>query len=179
MSLCNSDENKTFGVVLRTPVDDSTGIPHILEHSVLCGSRKYPIKASPSFSPPSPACSQAPAGLALQEGVGARVAQALLQTRPLVAQVQISAEFTYGSEFGRGQLVSTLKLVPSELRRCRMRTALVQLEGLELRLDSREPSTAIPPRHSASHLALNSAKSRNGQSISAAVTWHSPGATFT
>eukprot|EP00873_Tetraselmis_striata_P018587 jgi/Tetstr1/438851/TSEL_027360.t1 len=44
MSLCNSDENKTFGVVLRTPVDDSTGIPHILEHSVLCGSRKYPIK---------------------------------------------------------------------------------------------------------------------------------------
>ncbi len=45
MSLMNSDENKTFGVVLRTPVDDSTGIPHILEHSVLCGSRKYPIKA--------------------------------------------------------------------------------------------------------------------------------------
>mmetsp|Transcript_3635 Transcript_3635/g.10465 ORF Transcript_3635/g.10465 Transcript_3635/m.10465 type:complete len:1063 (+) Transcript_3635:286-3474(+) len=44
MSLVNDDENKTFGVVLRTPVDDSTGIPHILEHSVLCGSRKYPIK---------------------------------------------------------------------------------------------------------------------------------------
>jgi hypothetical protein len=40
----NSDENKTFGVVLRTPVDNSYGIPHILEHSVLCGSRKYPIK---------------------------------------------------------------------------------------------------------------------------------------
>ena len=44
MSLANSDENKTFGVVLRTPVENSKGIPHILEHSVLCGSRKYPIK---------------------------------------------------------------------------------------------------------------------------------------
>ncbi|CAG9466039.1 unnamed protein product [Pedinophyceae sp. YPF-701] len=44
MSLVNNDENKTFGAVLRTPPDDSTGIPHILEHSVLCGSRKYPIK---------------------------------------------------------------------------------------------------------------------------------------
>lgn len=50
MSLINSDENKTFGVVLRTPVEDSTGIPHILEHSVLCGSRKYPIKAAPAPS---------------------------------------------------------------------------------------------------------------------------------
>ena len=46
MSLANSDENKTFGVVLRTPVENSKGIPHILEHSVLCGSRKYPIKVS-------------------------------------------------------------------------------------------------------------------------------------
>ena len=44
MSLVNSDENKTFGIVLRTPVENSKGIPHILEHSVLCGSRKYPIK---------------------------------------------------------------------------------------------------------------------------------------
>ncbi|KAG2444514.1 hypothetical protein HXX76_001261 [Chlamydomonas incerta] len=44
ISVLNTDENKTFGVVFRTPVDDSTGIPHILEHSVLCGSRKYPIK---------------------------------------------------------------------------------------------------------------------------------------
>ena len=44
MSLANTDENKTFGVVLRTPVENSKGIPHILEHSVLCGSRKYPIK---------------------------------------------------------------------------------------------------------------------------------------
>lgn len=44
ISVVNNDENKTFGAVFRTPVDDSTGIPHILEHSVLCGSRKYPIK---------------------------------------------------------------------------------------------------------------------------------------
>ena len=44
MSLINSDENKTFGAVFRTPVDNSKGIPHILEHSVLCGSKKYPIK---------------------------------------------------------------------------------------------------------------------------------------
>jgi Zn-dependent M16 (insulinase) family peptidase len=44
ISVINSDENKTFGAVFRTPVSDSTGIPHILEHSVLCGSRKYPIK---------------------------------------------------------------------------------------------------------------------------------------
>ena len=40
MSAVNTDENKTFGAVFRTPVGDSTGIPHILEHSVLCGSRK-------------------------------------------------------------------------------------------------------------------------------------------
>ncbi len=39
ISVVNSDENKTFGAVFRTPVSDSTGIPHILEHSVLCGSR--------------------------------------------------------------------------------------------------------------------------------------------
>ena len=44
MSLINDDENKTFGAVFRTPVDNSKGIPHILEHSVLCGSKNYPIK---------------------------------------------------------------------------------------------------------------------------------------
>ncbi|CAH8261026.1 unnamed protein product [Arabidopsis lyrata] len=44
MSVSNEDENKVFGVVFRTPPKDSTGIPHILEHSVLCGSRKYPLK---------------------------------------------------------------------------------------------------------------------------------------
>ncbi|XP_078441624.1 presequence protease 1 [Wolffia australiana] len=44
MSVTNDDENKVFGIVFRTPPKDSTGIPHILEHSVLCGSRKYPVK---------------------------------------------------------------------------------------------------------------------------------------
>jgi len=44
LSLSNVDENKTFGIVFRTPPSDSTGVPHILEHSVLCGSRKYPVK---------------------------------------------------------------------------------------------------------------------------------------
>lgn len=44
LSVLNDDENKTFGVVLRTPPNDSTGVPHILEHSVLCGSAKYPVK---------------------------------------------------------------------------------------------------------------------------------------
>ncbi|RZC45631.1 hypothetical protein C5167_038585 [Papaver somniferum] len=44
MSVANDDENKVFGIVFRTPPKDSTGIPHILEHSVLCGSRKYPLK---------------------------------------------------------------------------------------------------------------------------------------
>lgn len=44
MSVIAPDENKVFGITFRTPPDDSTGIPHILEHSVLCGSRKYPVK---------------------------------------------------------------------------------------------------------------------------------------
>jgi Zn-dependent M16 (insulinase) family peptidase len=45
LSLIGGDENKVFGVSFRTPPTDSTGIAHILEHSVLCGSRKYPVKA--------------------------------------------------------------------------------------------------------------------------------------
>lgn len=44
LSLSNSDENKVFGITFRTPPFDSTGVAHILEHSVLCGSRKYPVK---------------------------------------------------------------------------------------------------------------------------------------
>lgn len=44
LSLRNEDENKVFGITFRTPPADSTGIAHILEHSVLCGSRKYPVK---------------------------------------------------------------------------------------------------------------------------------------
>lgn len=44
LSLTNDDENKVFGVTLRTPPSDSTGVAHIMEHSVLCGSRKFPVK---------------------------------------------------------------------------------------------------------------------------------------
>ncbi len=44
LSLVNDDENKVFGISFRTPSLDSTGVAHILEHSVLCGSRKYPVK---------------------------------------------------------------------------------------------------------------------------------------
>src|SRR5690349_17858640 len=44
LSLTNDDENKCFGINFRTPPADSTGIAHIMEHSVLCGSRKYPVK---------------------------------------------------------------------------------------------------------------------------------------
>ncbi len=44
MSVSNEDENKVFGITFRTPPADSTGLPHIMEHSVLCGSRKYPVK---------------------------------------------------------------------------------------------------------------------------------------
>lgn len=40
----NEDDNKVFSIAFRTPPKDSTGIPHILEHSVLCGSRKFPVK---------------------------------------------------------------------------------------------------------------------------------------
>jgi hypothetical protein len=39
-----TDENKVFGITFRTPSDNSTGIAHVLEHSVLCGSRKYQSK---------------------------------------------------------------------------------------------------------------------------------------
>ncbi len=44
LSVINNDENKTFGISFRTPPENSTGLPHILEHSVLCGSKKYPVK---------------------------------------------------------------------------------------------------------------------------------------
>ena len=42
--ISNEDKNKVFSVNFRTPPTDDTGLPHILEHSVLCGSRKFPIK---------------------------------------------------------------------------------------------------------------------------------------
>jgi Zn-dependent M16 (insulinase) family peptidase len=44
LSVQNDDENKFFGITFRTPPSDSTGLPHIMEHAVLCGSRKYPVK---------------------------------------------------------------------------------------------------------------------------------------
>merc|ERR1719221_675941 len=44
ISAAADDDNKVFGIVFRTPVTDSTGVPHILEHSVLCGSDKYTSK---------------------------------------------------------------------------------------------------------------------------------------
>jgi Zn-dependent M16 (insulinase) family peptidase len=44
LSMENDDENKVFGITFCTPPTDSTGLPHIMEHSVLCGSRKYPVK---------------------------------------------------------------------------------------------------------------------------------------
>lgn len=44
LSICNNDENKCFGVSFYTPPTNSTGVAHILEHSVLCGSAKYPLK---------------------------------------------------------------------------------------------------------------------------------------
>lgn len=42
--LSNEDDNKVFSIGFRTPPSDSTGVPHILEHSVLCGSEKFPVK---------------------------------------------------------------------------------------------------------------------------------------
>ena len=42
--ISNEDDNKVFYVGFRTPSLDSTGAAHILEHSVLCGSEKYPVK---------------------------------------------------------------------------------------------------------------------------------------
>lgn len=44
LNLENDDDNKVFAIGFRTPPEDSTGLPHILEHSVLCGSRKFPTK---------------------------------------------------------------------------------------------------------------------------------------
>ncbi len=44
LSLENQDENKVFMITFRTPPSDATGIAHIMEHSVLCGSQKYRLK---------------------------------------------------------------------------------------------------------------------------------------
>lgn len=42
--LANDDENKAFSIAFKTPPTDDTGVFHILEHSVLCGSAKFPVK---------------------------------------------------------------------------------------------------------------------------------------
>ena len=42
--LSNEDKNKVFNIGFRTPPSDSTGVPHIMEHSVLCGSADFPVK---------------------------------------------------------------------------------------------------------------------------------------
>ncbi len=42
--IANSDVNKVFYIGFRTPPHDSTGVAHIVEHTVLCGSKKYPVK---------------------------------------------------------------------------------------------------------------------------------------
>ena len=44
MYLANDDDNKVFYICFRTTPDNSKGTPHIMEHSTLCGSRKYPLK---------------------------------------------------------------------------------------------------------------------------------------
>lgn len=44
LSLVSPDDNKVFGINFRTPPSDHTGLPHILEHSVLCGSARFPVK---------------------------------------------------------------------------------------------------------------------------------------
>lgn len=42
--VCNEDNNKVFTIGFRTPPEDDMGIPHIMEHSVLCGSKNFPVK---------------------------------------------------------------------------------------------------------------------------------------
>ncbi|PLY00525.1 MAG: peptidase M16 [Desulfuromonas sp.] len=49
MHLQRDDDNNLFGVAFRTPPDDSTGVAHILEHTALCGSQRFPVR-DPFFS---------------------------------------------------------------------------------------------------------------------------------
>lgn len=42
--LSNNDDNKVFYISFRTPPEDETGVPHIIEHTTLCGSKKFPVK---------------------------------------------------------------------------------------------------------------------------------------
>ena len=47
--ISNTDTENTFGVAFKTVPADSSGVAHILEHTVLCGSEKYPVR-DPFFS---------------------------------------------------------------------------------------------------------------------------------
>ena len=42
--LSNDDDNKVFYIGFRTTPEDETGVPHIIEHTTLCGSKKFPVK---------------------------------------------------------------------------------------------------------------------------------------
>lgn len=42
--LLNDDEENTFAFIFATPNEENTGVAHVIEHSVLCGSKKYPLK---------------------------------------------------------------------------------------------------------------------------------------
>lgn len=42
--LSNNDDNKVFYIGFKTPPEDETGVPHIIEHTTLCGSKKFPVK---------------------------------------------------------------------------------------------------------------------------------------
>ena len=44
MLIPSEDDNKVFNIAFRTPPADSTGVAHIIEHTVLCGSRQFPVK---------------------------------------------------------------------------------------------------------------------------------------
>ena len=50
MLIDNADENKVFCIGFRTPPSNSKGVQHIIEHTVLCGSKKYPVRKSFSAS---------------------------------------------------------------------------------------------------------------------------------
>ena len=44
LTMKNEDPNRVFCIAFRTPAADSTGVAHITEHSVLCGSKRFPLK---------------------------------------------------------------------------------------------------------------------------------------
>lgn len=44
LHIARDDSNNVFGVGFATPPENSAGVPHILEHTTLCGSRSYPVR---------------------------------------------------------------------------------------------------------------------------------------